>query len=132
MFYHQAIRLLVSRMTPLSSSRGTTMFGFRKRHHDEHVAKINDLADAYSPAILQGKIASVQGRLMAHHLLISCIVDQMREEDRKKLILVLKEILGRGLSGNPQWLSEDLKAAYNNGLSVELQAMVESIDAKTY
>jgi hypothetical protein len=60
------------------------MFGFRKRHHDEHVAKINDLADAYSPAILQGKIASAQGRLMAHHLLISCIVDQMRDEDRKK------------------------------------------------
>jgi hypothetical protein len=104
------------------------MFGFRRRHQDEHVAKINAPADAYSPAIVQGKIASVQGRLMAHHLLISCIVDQMRDEDRNKLILVLKETLGKGLSGNPQWLSGDLKAAYNNGLRVEFEAMVESIE----
>ena len=81
-----------------------------------------------SVATLERRSAMTQGQISALVAIVHYVIKEMDADQRTAVAGVIKGGLGRRVDGNPEWLTEENKKAYNNALSATLMAVVEDLE----
>jgi hypothetical protein len=74
-------------------------------------------------------IAALQGQINANQVILSFVLEMLGPEDRARLSSHVKDAVGKGFAGNPEWIDDErLKKFYRNSMSAALQDAVRYLD----